>query len=310
MGEKKCWKTKWRFDHERYRGSSSVRIRKNSSGNINYVPVPTLSKPECLKCSFITGKIWLNTQTLTKFPSAESLMPGFWQQTCLELWLGTQLVFLRFFRWGKSHPLHQPHSLADSTLQVTQASLFIHAQERELSGSQPASIPQGIRAHPLPGVCPHNSKGPQAPLEQQGGRRALCFLPSLCSTSPYPFIPFTQGPAQQRCWWICSSPALVLTHSDLEQKLLLQAPPQPPIPLADLCPTYLWCHPAKLTLLLETSGEYRKPSMGTLATWQLSVKGMMASLLKSLNSEDRKKKKPNRNQYSWALFLVAKGKFA
>lgn len=39
-------------------------------------------------------------------------MPGFWQQTCLEPWLGTQLVFLSFFRWGKSHPLHHPHSLA------------------------------------------------------------------------------------------------------------------------------------------------------------------------------------------------------
>lgn len=29
---------------------------KNSSGNINYVPVPMLSESECLKCSFITGK--------------------------------------------------------------------------------------------------------------------------------------------------------------------------------------------------------------------------------------------------------------
>lgn len=43
-------------------------------------------------------------------------MPGFWQRTCSEAWLGTwlvlhRLVFLLFASWGESPLFHSPHSL-------------------------------------------------------------------------------------------------------------------------------------------------------------------------------------------------------
>lgn len=84
--KKKCWKTKRRrFVHKKYWGNGSFRIRKKqlwkhklcASSHVISIRVP--------KMYFYYRKIWLNTQTLTQFPSVKSLMPGFWQETYLEL---------------------------------------------------------------------------------------------------------------------------------------------------------------------------------------------------------------------------------
>lgn len=80
------------------------------------------------KMYFYYRKMWLNTQTLTQFSSVKSLMPGFWQQTCLELRTWTLLcqVFFSSVPFWRGKPLSQcPHSLSARLSELLSSSLLL-----------------------------------------------------------------------------------------------------------------------------------------------------------------------------------------
>lgn len=114
-------------------------------------------------------------------------MPGSWQQTCLDPWLGTQLVFLLFVSWGKTpHLLHCAHS----PIKAAPSRSPGHLCSSPLTTEQcrvpcPPALPWvGFRSRRRPPGArsparlrpPRSSREPRAPPVQQGGRRAVLLV--------------------------------------------------------------------------------------------------------------------------------------
>lgn len=80
------------------------------------------------KIDFYYRKMWLSTQILTQFSGVKSLMPGFWQRTCLELrtWLLLCQVFFSFVSSWRGKPLSQcPHSLSSRLSELPSSYLLL-----------------------------------------------------------------------------------------------------------------------------------------------------------------------------------------
>lgn len=138
-------------------------------------------------------------------------MPGFWQQTCSEPCLGARLVLCHGFSSSFSAGDKAPSRNVPALPEVIQASLFIRAYEREVSNSpdsstgvyqvtKPYSSHRVLRHNAQPLPVASSSKGPQAPMVQQGGNKALLLVTSPAAEGRChgALLPITGSQAPQR----------------------------------------------------------------------------------------------------------------